>query len=371
VSLNAGDLRRAHERIGRADELVEQRRALYAIAIELGAGRGEPLSVDPDILDNPVVRGHLGEVLGGRVELSRSELRPLAVLVAPGYTSDVAGHSVRLASAPTAHRALDGVVRRIGDELQRQGDENFRLELLTTKRREELDEAHRLLVDGVRLAVRLAPDLALDLLPHVTLFAVVDGHGSGRLGSASAREFPGIILVPQPRTALEVAEALVHEGAHTKFFDMATTRRILGPLSHTAPRFARSWAPAGAPDWPLEQSLAAWHAYRCLEAFAHCVDAAAEDIPLHDDSLLPEAAVRADEIGEWLRRCGPFLGADAHDLIGYLDGSRPYDAPPIDEADLRGVEEAADALTRPVGSRTLVAKRGAPPELYWCAAQRC
>jgi hypothetical protein len=365
VSLSAEAVRRAHERIGRADEVVEQRRALYATVIELEAAPGEELSVDADVLDNPVVRGHLGEVLGGRTEFSRDQLGQLTALVAPDYVTDIRGHTVRLASAPGAEQALEGVLRRVGDELRRQGDDNIRLRLVTTASRDELDEANRHLIEGLRLAVRWAPDLALDLLPHVSLFAVVDGGEAGRLGSASAREFPGVVLIPQPRTPLEVAEAFVHEGAHSKFFDFGTTRRMLGALSASAPRFMRSWAPPGAPSWPLEQSIAAWHAYRCLDVFGRYLDVG---VPLHDDSLLPAAATRADEIGEWLRSCGRFLGADAHELIAHLDGSRPSDAPPAEEADLSTVEQATgsgDLLVRRAGSRTLVAKRGTPPELYW------
>ncbi len=33
------------------------------------------------------------------------------------------------------------------------------------------------------------------------------------MGSATVREYPGLVVVPQPTPPLEVAEALVHEGA--------------------------------------------------------------------------------------------------------------------------------------------------------------
>ena len=82
------------------------------------------------------------------------------------------------------------------------------------------------LTSGIELAVSVAPELALDLLPHVALFAVVDSECSGQLGSASLREFPGLILLPEPRSSVEVAEALIHEGAHQKFFDLAMTRSV-------------------------------------------------------------------------------------------------------------------------------------------------
>jgi hypothetical protein len=369
VQLNDGDVRRAHERLGRADEIVGQRRTLYAFAVELGAeGRGAPFAdPGPDVLDNPMVRGHLGEVLGGRSALAPDRLQPITELVAPGFATEVAGYAVRLASTPAAAAALAGAVERIGEELERHGDEDSGLRVLTVED-PGAERAWTTLVAGVELAARVAPFLARDLLAHVSLFAVaVPTDSSARLGSASAREYPGLVLIPTPRSPLEVAEALVHEGAHQKLFDLCTTRAMLGPLSVTAPRFEPSWAADRVTDWPLEQALAAWHAYRCLDVFSRALETAGGGVQIHDDSLLPKAAARAREIGDWLRGRGPFLGPDAHILIAALDGVGPSEGS-RDVEDPTALERAiggAGSRLRPAGSRTLVARPGVPPELFW------
>jgi hypothetical protein len=378
VELAAGDLRKAHERLGAPDEIVHQRRVLYSVAVDLATDAADPPVLDDDVLDNPAVRGHLGAVLSGRSVLggrsglsgrpggSPDHLRPLADLVAPGFAAEVHGCPVRLASVPGASAALAGALQRIADELGRHGDENTALSLLTTEVGDVAGAFGRVL-EGVWLAVRVAPELAFDLLPHVALFGVVVADGAARFGSASAREYPGLILIPVPGSALEVAEALVHEGAHQKFFDLGVTRAVLGAQSPQAPRFTPFWAPAGTPSWPLEQSVAAWHAYRCLAVFAHALDASGENVVRHPESLLPKAAERAAELGRWVRGMGSFLGPDAHLLIEALEGEAPADPWPAEEA-TPDVDRAADddsCIVRPAGSRTLLARRGVPPSLYW------
>lgn len=367
MPLSAEEVARGHERLGSVNEIVAQRRVLYATAVELYTQNGEQSEVEADVLDNPIVRGHLGEVLGGRARYSADRLRPLSELVAGGFETVVGGWPVRLAAAPSASKDLSAALGRVSAELRRHGEGGSGPRVLTADRPAELDAAYALLIHGVRLAVRVAPALALDVLPHVGLFAIATDP-SGRLGSASAREFPGVVLLPEPRSALEVAEALIHEGAHQKFFDFAMTRAIFDSTSFRAPNFVPSWAPDGAPDWPLEQALAAWHAYRCLDVFARCLDGSVEGGDVHVGSLLPKAAGRAAELGDWLRRHGSFLGEDAHELIGALDGVRPSDPPTHEDLELPAAEEHSDgsgALLRRVGTRTLVATRSTPPDLYW------
>ncbi|GAA1252791.1 hypothetical protein GCM10009609_15140 [Pseudonocardia aurantiaca] len=361
------ELSKAHAQLGDPEEILHQRRTLYAAAVSLCTGTEVQVDVEQDTLDNPAVRGHLGAVLSGRSRYTASARQQLTDLVAPGFGTEVGGWPVRLASAPVAPSALAGALQRIAGELTRHGDESGGLALLTVEQGGAIDEAWDRLVDGVLLAVRVAPELAMDLLPHVSLFAVVVTEESARLGSASAREYPGLILIPKPRSALEVAEALFHEGAHQKFFDFGMTRAMLGPLSPQAPRFAPPWAPPGAPEWPLEQSVAAWHAYHCLAAFYGCLHGVPDELPLDDGSLLPKAASRAAEIGRYLRRQGSFLGQDAHALIAALEGAPPDDPSPVDEAaaEVSGAVDDGSILVYPAGRRTLVVKRGAPPVLYW------
>ncbi|OLT17475.1 hypothetical protein BJF78_13245 [Pseudonocardia sp. CNS-139] len=366
MQLAADDIRSAHERIGSPAEIVQQRRALYAAVVELGSDNADQPEPTADVLDNPVVRGHLGALLTGRERFAPDALRPLSGMVAPGFGVEVGGYPVRLASAPGAAESLAAVVRRVADELARHGDENAGLTLVTIGDA-RLAEVYDVLVQGVRLAARVAPALALDLLPHVALFAVADVGAAQRLGSASAREYPGMILIPLPETPLEVAEALVHEGAHQKFFDFGMTRSMLGARTPEAPPFRPSWAPPGAPPWPLEQAFAAWHAYSCLAAFDNALDASGEDTGRHSDSLLRKAAERAGEIGSWLRSHGGYLGADAHLLIAAFAGFPPDEGWVAEdvEADIRAAGDGG-LLVRPCGSRTLVVRRDTF-DLWWVA----
>ena len=194
------------------------------------------------VLDNPGVRAHLGEVLGGIAEYERSRISSVEDHARARSVPGAAG-VIRLASTPASFRALAGALRRVGLGLGRVDlDANPAAAVLADSA--SFDEAERMLIDGIALAFDAAPELAGDLLPHVALFAVLHADLAARLGSASVREFPGLVLIPEPRTLLEVAEALVHEGAHQKFFDLAMTRSVLG--DRDVEHFRPPWSTDGA-----------------------------------------------------------------------------------------------------------------------------
>ena len=359
---SAGDLRRAHAEVGHTEHVIAQRRVLYSTVLDIVTDADTATDHPVDLLDSPALRGNLGEVLNGTGGYRPDVCVPLDALAAPGFTTAVAGLPVRLASAPSAGVALEGARRRVNDELHRHGDDASLAFLL-----DAVDPATAAafghLVDGLRLAIDVAPDLVLDLLPHVSLFAVLTIDSAARLGSASAREFPGMILIPEPETPIEVAEALVHEGAHQKFFDFATTRTFFG--STEGMRFTPSWAPATAPAWPIEQAFAAWHAYCCLSAFANALPA---DVALPTHSLLGNADVRATELGSWLLDNGKALGPDGHTLLSGILERTPADPSPHDEVALSTlgyIPDSPEWIVRKAGDRTLIARRTAPPELYW------
>lgn len=360
---SAGDLRRAHAEIGHTEQVIAQRRVLYSTVLDIVTDADTDPDHHVDLLDSPALRGNLGEVLNGTGAYRPDVCVPLGALAAPGFTTAVAGLPVRLASSPSAGVALEGARRRVNDELHRHGDDNASLAFLLGANDPATVAAFGHLVDGLQLAIDVAPDLALDLLPHVSLFAVLTIDGAARLGSASAREFPGMILIPEPETPIEVAEALIHEGAHQKFFDFATTRTLFG--STEGMQFTPSWAPGLAPAWPIEQTFAAWHAYCCLSAFAHALPGNSS-LPAH--SLLDKAEVRATELGSWLLDNGKALGPDGHALLFQLLGRTPADPSPHVETPLSalGYSPGGPEWTeRKAGDRTLVARRAAPPELYW------
>lgn len=368
MPLGAADLQSAHALFGLPAEVIEQRRTLYRTLLEMLSGEEPRPGADEYILDNPAVRGHLGVVHAGDEPFTPSKCCPVSELVAEGCTTTVEGCVVRLASTPSAQEALAGAVLQISGELQRYGADVPESALVTTTGQPAALSLFDRLVDGIELAVRMAPVLALDLLPHVSLFAVLTRDVSGRLGSASAREFPGLILLPEPETSLEVAEALIHEGAHQKFFDLATTRALFGARPYPAPTFSPSWAQPGAPGWPVEQTFTAWHAYCCLSVFHDSLG----NLDTHSDSLLPRAGERYPEIGDWLLAHGECLGQDGHALLGAVTGRRPgrnsIDVP-VDLGRLSADIADGSLLRREVGERTLVARQAGRAELFWIRSE--
>ena len=103
--------------------------------------------------------------------------------------------------------------------------------------------------------------------------------------SASSRHVPGLVLL-RPGGPLDVAEALIHEAAHQRLFDMAITRDLLRADADGQPGFPPSWRRV---VWPVEQTLAAFHAYACLAELSRAVPAAERIASLGPHSVLPEA----------------------------------------------------------------------------------
>lgn len=359
--LTPTDIRDIHAELCTAEALVDRRRAVYSAVVELVSGRSAD-GVAPDLLDSPATRSHLGEVVVDVGRYRSEALLPLSRLTdgAPEFVSGTAHTAV--VSDPDARAPLDPAVRYIESELGRHGvPAGIRLLLDDDP---GFPDAARTVLDGLEIAVKLCPELADDLLPHVALFAVIRNGGTEQLGSASVREYPGLVVVPQPTSPLEVAEALVHEGAHQKFFDLGVTCSVVGADFHAAPLFTSSWAAPSAPGWPLEQCAAAFHAYTCLAAFNGCVEESAFAGRLHEFSLLPHAETRAAELGEWVLANQRFFGPDGCVLTTALAGRSRFSAV---AGESTGVNLDRDLPTtvRRCGVWTLVAQMGEGIELYW------
>lgn len=360
VSLTASDVVRAHRAFGAPAEMVAQRRAVYQAPIAL---LGEDVDADQDdlVLDHPMTRGHLAEVIAGQVQLDRTALHSLST-VEP--VARILGFPVRLAAEQATADVLRPVLIRIAGDLSQHGA-GSNPPVVMTGEHSRFDSACRRVVAGIEVAVRLVPDLAADLLQHLALVAIVRRDSAVRLGSASAREFPGVMLLPEPSSALEATEAFVHECAHLKFFDLSVTRSVFGPNQYSAPAFRPSWKSSGIPRWPLEQVFAAFHAYCCLAALHRSPECRAGDPS--PTSLLPHAATRADELGTWLAdQAVRFLGDDGRQLLSELSGrttDRAADA--LGGSKPETVAAADGAYVRRVGGRTLLAERGQPIRLFW------
>ncbi len=358
------DIPALHAAIAPSSVLQQERRALYQLAAEL-LDVDCAQALDPDVIDSPLARNCIGDALAGRRSFACSTLVGISAATAAGSGAQ----GLRVASRPEANALLAEALNIVGTELDRQQAASFPPELLTEADGERFTSALAVLNGGVALARSVNPELTEDLLAHVALVGVIDPQRAGRLASASPRTFPGLVLLKSPQSTIEAAEALVHEGAHQKLFDLAITHDLLNSDSDLCPPFHPPWAPEER-LWPLEQTLAACHAYSCLARFAHEAGVTAGGSLFGDDSLLPVANERSAILGQWLLGKGNYLGDDAHMLLDGLIGRRPHtrrttaSCPSAAAADY--VVDSRLEFRR-CGSldRVLVGRPSSPPQLYW------
>jgi hypothetical protein len=338
-----------HARIAPADALVDERRALYRLAVDLftpGTGLSD------NLLDHPIVRYEIGKALAGHGELDLARLHEVAEL-------KTCGAGIEVAADPRSAELLEAPLRIVAPA-------GTSPKPLTEADGARFDTMVEIVTEGVRLFRRLAPATADDLLAHVSMLAVLKAETSGGVMSASSRYVPGLVLIDEPATPIEVAEALVHEGAHEKFFELAITHEFLDSHAEDVEEFETSWSHA---RWPLEQTFAAWHAYSCLAQFADTCGGE----ELGPVSLLPKARERADEIGRWLVAHEGDLGPDARWLLRALVGEPAADraevhkaAPIRDDERFRVVPDVRHRRAR--SGRVVVGRRTAPPTIFWLSA---
>lgn len=316
MGAKAAELAEIHAAVCPRAELLTRRRAVYQLAVQLASASPPLADLSIDVIDNPMVRQHLGAVLGGQTDLDQGQLTSMDSLVIDDCRWDEQGQVIRLASSPAATAQLPRVLEIIEAGLQL-GDASHPTTAVLDASKPGFPLIIERLRRGTRLALAVAPDLLHDLLPHVALLTVLSQSDGRPLGSASLRQCPGLLVLPEPESDLEVAEALIHEGAHQKFFDLAIVGSIFTEAHAAAPEYVPRWATPRARPWPLEQCLAAFHAYSCLAAFAEAI-ASRDDIALHSHSLLPHARMRAYALGDWVDQNSDFLGPDGQHLASLL-----------------------------------------------------
>ncbi|NYI88203.1 hypothetical protein HNR02_001526 [Amycolatopsis endophytica] len=332
---------------------MEERRALYRMALDLLQPGHERIPAEQ--LDNPLFRFRIGEALAGRLPFvaADDDLGGVTTAVPAGSST------LAVATGAGAHDLLAEALRIIHAQSRSAGAPP---RLLTGD-----DEALATVAAGVDKVREVSPALADDLLAHVSLLVVLDPATSGGLVSASSRLFPGLVLIDRPASPYDVAEAIIHEGAHQKLFDFAITRPFLGADIAEGRVFRPSWS-SGV--WPVEQVLAAFHAYSCLAQFAGDVARRGETAELGPDSLLSHARERATEIGTWLAGEEDTLEIDAQWLLHTLlcDGNGPEEPTPVTRPVQAGryVLDPLVRMTRMEATgRVLVGRPGDTPELHW------
>lgn len=346
-----------HAAFAPAAGVLAERHALYRMVHGLLAPSAEELSLAA--VDSPLVRHRLGEAVAERANFEPADVAEALDLVDASTELSAGPSRLLLATEPAAHKPL---TRALGVVYRQAGLDGPALGLLT----EPADFAE-VVEAGLRLAREVSPALADDLLAHVAQVAVLDPGNRTGLVSASSRLFPGLVIIDKPTSPLEVAEALMHEGAHQKFFDLAFTRDFLGAEDDHGAWFQPSWSGA---SWPVEQVVAAFHAYTCMAQFDESAHAAGVSLPYGPGSLLPFARSRSAEIGAWLLAEQGRLGVDARWLVLALSGEDgpPAALPTVDEVAAGGsfVREPGLCVREVVETgRVLVGRPGPPIDLQW------
>ncbi len=325
-------------------------------------------ALDHDIIDSPLTRNQIGNALAGRSGLTCSRLVGVSALA----DADSAAYGLPVASRSEANALLVDALEYIGGELERQRETSGSPRLLTQSDGARFTSALTVLRDGIALARLISPELIEDLLAHVALVGVLDPQRASGLTSASSRVFPGLVLIESPDSDIEAAEALVHEGAHQKLFDLGITHDLLTIDSDRCPPFHPPWSPKDR-FWSLETALAACHAYACLARFGEDAGVGSGIRAVGPGSLLPLAHERKETIGQWLLDNGHYLGSDAHTLLAGLLGRRPRTAGNENRcSDPLAADYVVDAelvFRRCICSdRVLVGRPSLPPQLYWVSA---
>ncbi|TNC27497.1 HEXXH motif domain-containing protein [Amycolatopsis alkalitolerans] len=343
-----------HAALAPAGALLAERRGLYQLAVELFSPGTPPLPESR--LDNPLFRFRVGEALADRIPFdsdAEDDLDDLATEV---------GRDLRVISGASANERLADALRVIH---RQSGAPGVPPRVLTEADGESFREAMALVEAGLARFRAVSPALARDLLPHTALLVILDPATANGVVSASSRLFPGLILIDKPSCPYDVAEALVHEGAHQKLFDLAITHDFLGAEVDERV-FSPSWSSA---HWPLEQVVAAFHAYALMAQFAEDVTASGEIGRLGRNSLLPFARERETEIGRWLLGTEESLEGDARWLLRTLlcednaasQAEESKDPIPDGRYELKPLVRMARMAT----GRVLLASPGHPPRLVW------
>jgi len=373
ISTEALELPAVHASIAPVDALLDARRTLYQLAAELLRPEMGSNPLSWDILDSPSFRGRIGKALASGDATVCNDVVPLDAVVTEMSWLRAGRRSIPVAARHDAGVLLSDAVHSVGAELAKQTAIGGSLRLLTEVDGERFTAALKLIADGLTLAWSVSPALVGDLLAHVALMGVVDPESTDKLASASSRSYPGLVLLSPPGSAIEAAEWLVHEAAHQKLFDLAIIGSMLTDESDESPPFEPLWRPMGR-RWPLEQTLAAAHAYACMAQFVHDAGGVATFGPLGSGSLLPVARERARTIGDWLIQHGEYLAADAHTLIAGMHGQQPAAAPvrrrPARRTTAGCTVEPGLIVRRCAASnRILVGRRSQPPEMFFVTEQ--
>jgi len=201
--------------------------------------------------------------------------------------------------------------------------------ILAVPRDEDLEGLER----GIALLKRLMPRLCSSVLRHVHIIGIFDQGGSwDRKASSSTFTVGGTILLARSllQNPWTVAEHILHEALHQKFYDFRHGHSLLQPesMKQDAPRICSPWNAAQLNDqnsWDIHRAFAAFHVYVQLAVLALIAEQESEEVKLQfglPDGLTghQKCFERAWYLGEQLKKqpVWSLLGAGGQQMIEWL-----------------------------------------------------
>ncbi|MGW5421976.1 aKG-HExxH-type peptide beta-hydroxylase [Streptomyces sp. NPDC003943] len=317
------------EPYGSAGRIRNRAHATYQFLAQIGAERipgrvGEflgPLSVEGDpagrVLHDTVLRRRIDQA---RLTMARSrtvdwdELGRRVEPFVDTFAYDAAGTFPRPGFAPLADTGLEILVDPdFRDPWLNEFHEIFLAGLTPDGTSEHYDIVGMTSAEAETAAAgwgilqEYVPELVESIRPHFSLLAAVDGERP--FFSASTKDVPSAVFVSRSclTDPLRAAEALLHEGVHSKLYDMYVGFSILGAgydkdtIAHVKPAWHE-----GRESWPFDRALAAYHVYVHLAVFYSTLAALPDDSGLWRDYTRGQVEESARSCGERAR----LLGAD-------------------------------------------------------------
>lgn len=289
--------------------------------------------VEGSALDDPWWRFAVAAAKkGGEAQMLDEVSKTLAHTTVPGNSARRAPDPPQLWDGSRAPKALRQAFEEVIERTFKQNDGNgWSGGVLEVKETASGSPPRNATESGWQLLSDKAPELLDTLANHVACIAWTTLHSfDTTFQSGTLPDLPGTVLlsVGQTENKWYFPEAFVHEAAHCKFFDLCLARNIVGALDPGGAqwRMEAPWVDETnkrAKSWPLDQALAAAHAYLHVAILAGSLAAAATDAATesHWNERCAVGVQRAElllsELGD-----APLstLGADGLDFVDWMQG---------------------------------------------------
>ncbi|MEU4221373.1 aKG-HExxH-type peptide beta-hydroxylase [Actinoplanes sp. NPDC026623] len=232
----------------------------------------------PPLADDPVLRRSLDLLLAAKRRGAGADAT-LAALDVPGFAPlpgarDIAGTDCRFVRLSTPAQTALHVLAAVddGDPWTAELHALFREVLGNPGQRYDLagaDVAETAALQGaVELLATTLPRTSRSVLAHTSLVVLVDGPDA--FESATDRRIPRAVFLSRDAVTdpVRAAEALLHESAHQKLYDLQLIYQLYRPDydAGAASTVSPPWHNGNA-QWSFDRGVAACHVYTHLHAF--------------------------------------------------------------------------------------------------------